>query len=160
MNMRRVPMFAWSALIGALGLLLVLPAVIGALIYTYVDYRYGRVGFGGNGHQRLDRLRVHPAGDHSSTPSRVRLRRRGDCRRQRTQVADARRHSSAGIALVGVAACTRRAAAATRRPCLATSACSTFGLWLGEVLSYGFFNLLPVLGGFIVIVGRCARPAQ
>ena len=48
MNMRRVPVFAWSALIGGLGLLLVLPAIIGALIYNYIDYRYGRIGFGGN----------------------------------------------------------------------------------------------------------------
>jgi heme/copper-type cytochrome/quinol oxidase subunit 1 len=48
MNMRRVPVFSWSALVGALGLLLVLPAVVGALVFTYIDYRYGRAGFGGN----------------------------------------------------------------------------------------------------------------
>src|SRR4051795_6348857 len=48
MNMRRVPLFTWSALVGALGLLVVLPAVAGALLYTYVDYQYGRAGFGGN----------------------------------------------------------------------------------------------------------------
>ncbi len=48
MNMRRVPMFSWSALVGALGLLVLLPAVIAALIYNYIDYRYSRTGFGGN----------------------------------------------------------------------------------------------------------------
>src|SRR6476469_3770320 len=48
MNMRRIPLFSWSALVGALGLLVVLPALAGALIYTYVDYQYGRAGFGGN----------------------------------------------------------------------------------------------------------------
>ncbi|MEP7204454.1 MAG: cbb3-type cytochrome c oxidase subunit I, partial [Ilumatobacteraceae bacterium] len=48
MNMRRVPVFSWSALIGALGLVVVLPAVIGAVVLTYIDYRSGRIGFGGN----------------------------------------------------------------------------------------------------------------
>ena len=46
--LRGVPWFSWSGVVGALGLLVLLPAVIGALIYNYVDYRYGRVAFGGN----------------------------------------------------------------------------------------------------------------
>ena len=48
MNMREYRCSPGRRSIGALGVLLVLPAVIGALIFTYVDYRYGRVGFGGN----------------------------------------------------------------------------------------------------------------
>ncbi len=47
MTMRRVPLFAWSALIGALGLLLVLPVAFGAVIYLFVDHRYTSLNFGG-----------------------------------------------------------------------------------------------------------------
>jgi cytochrome o ubiquinol oxidase subunit 1 len=48
MTMRRVPLFAWSALIMAIGLLLALPVMVGTVIYLYVDYRYARATFGGN----------------------------------------------------------------------------------------------------------------
>lgn len=48
MTMRRVPLFAWSALIGALGMLLVLPVVFGAVVYLFVDHRIGiSANFGG-----------------------------------------------------------------------------------------------------------------
>ncbi len=48
MTMRRVPLFAWSALIGALGMLLVLPVVFGAIIYVFLDHRYAQLNFGGS----------------------------------------------------------------------------------------------------------------
>ena len=47
MTMRRVPLFAWSALIGSLGLLLVLPVVFGSVVYLFVDNRYAQFNFGG-----------------------------------------------------------------------------------------------------------------
>jgi heme/copper-type cytochrome/quinol oxidase subunit 1 len=47
MTMRRVPLFAWSALIGALGMLLALPVVFGAIVYLFLDHRYGQFTFGG-----------------------------------------------------------------------------------------------------------------
>jgi heme/copper-type cytochrome/quinol oxidase subunit 1 len=48
MTMRRVPLFAWSALIGSLGLLLVLPVAFGTVIYLFVDRRLGEsANFGG-----------------------------------------------------------------------------------------------------------------
>ena len=46
MRMPRVPLFAWSALVWALGLVLVLPVLVGVLIYLYVDYRYTGLLFG------------------------------------------------------------------------------------------------------------------
>lgn len=47
MTMRRVPFFAWSALIGSLGILLSLPVFFGAIVYTLVDHRYGaQLNFG------------------------------------------------------------------------------------------------------------------
>lgn len=48
MTMRRVPMFAWSALIASLGLVLALPVMIGAVIYLFIDVRYGIGTFGGS----------------------------------------------------------------------------------------------------------------
>jgi heme/copper-type cytochrome/quinol oxidase subunit 1 len=44
MTMRRVPLFAWSSLVGALGMLLVLPILIGIVIYLFVDHRFGSQG--------------------------------------------------------------------------------------------------------------------
>jgi heme/copper-type cytochrome/quinol oxidase subunit 1 len=48
MTMRRVPLFAWSSLIGALGMLLALPVVFGAIVYLYIDHRYVQLTFGGS----------------------------------------------------------------------------------------------------------------
>ena len=48
MTMRRVPLFAWSALIGALGMLLALPVVLGAIVYLFLDHRYAQLNFGGS----------------------------------------------------------------------------------------------------------------
>lgn len=48
MTMRRVPLFAWSALIGALGMLLALPVAFGAIIYVFIDHRYAQFTFGGS----------------------------------------------------------------------------------------------------------------
>jgi len=48
MNMRRVPLFSWSALVYAIGLLLALPVLAGTRILLYVDHRYARTTFGGN----------------------------------------------------------------------------------------------------------------
>jgi heme/copper-type cytochrome/quinol oxidase subunit 1 len=48
MTMRRVPLFAWSALIASIGMLLALPVLFGTLIYTFIDHRIGiQENFGG-----------------------------------------------------------------------------------------------------------------
>ncbi|MEL6890053.1 MAG: cbb3-type cytochrome c oxidase subunit I [Actinomycetota bacterium] len=41
MTMRRVPFFAFSTLIFGIGLLIVLPILVGALVYLFVDHRSG-----------------------------------------------------------------------------------------------------------------------
>lgn len=48
MTMRRVPFFSWSALVYALGLLLMMPVLFGTLVYLFVDHRNARAAFGGN----------------------------------------------------------------------------------------------------------------
>ncbi len=47
MTMRRVPLFAWSALVGSLGVLLALPVAFGAVVYLFIDNRYAELNFGG-----------------------------------------------------------------------------------------------------------------
>ena len=47
MTMRRVPLFSWSALVGALGLILALPVAFGVVVYLFVDHRYAQLNFGG-----------------------------------------------------------------------------------------------------------------
>jgi heme/copper-type cytochrome/quinol oxidase subunit 1 len=48
MTMRRVPPFSWSALVFAVGVVLVLPVLLGTLAYLFLDHRNARTGFGGN----------------------------------------------------------------------------------------------------------------
>ena len=48
MTMRRVPFFAWSSLIGALGLVLMLPVAFAAIVLLFVDLRLGLGADGGN----------------------------------------------------------------------------------------------------------------
>lgn len=44
----QVPVYAWSALVGAIGLIVTLPVHLGSLIYVAVDHHFGRLVFGGN----------------------------------------------------------------------------------------------------------------
>src|SRR6056297_824072 len=48
MTMRRIPPFSWSALVFTLGIVLVMPVLLGTLAYLFVDHRNARTGFGGN----------------------------------------------------------------------------------------------------------------
>lgn len=48
MTMRRVPLLAWSALIGTLGMLLMLPVLFGVIAYLFLDHRYAQFNFGGS----------------------------------------------------------------------------------------------------------------
>jgi heme/copper-type cytochrome/quinol oxidase subunit 1 len=48
MTMRRVPPFTWSALVFAVGVVLVMPVAFGTIVYLFLDHRYTREGFGGN----------------------------------------------------------------------------------------------------------------
>lgn len=48
MTTDRVPPFSWSALVGSLATLLLMPVIIGTSIYLYVDNSHAKVAFGGN----------------------------------------------------------------------------------------------------------------
>jgi heme/copper-type cytochrome/quinol oxidase subunit 1 len=150
MNMRRVPLFSWSVLVGALGLLLVLPTMIGTLILTYVDYRYGRIGFGGNKaiNDWIGFGFTQPATFVYAVPV-------FGFAAEVVAVASGRKLAMrgvifSGLALVGI---TAALGGVLQRPAALSRNIShlSLGRWLSDVLPYGLFNLLPVLGGFIVI---------
>ncbi|HVE18120.1 MAG TPA: cbb3-type cytochrome c oxidase subunit I [Ilumatobacteraceae bacterium] len=150
MNMRRVPAFSWSALISALGLLLVLPAVIGALIFTYVDYRNGRIGFGGN--QAINDWIgfgfTQPATFVYAVPV-------FGFAAEVIAVASGRKLPMRGVIFtgLGLVGITAALGAVTQQPADLSRNIShmSLGSWLSDVVPYALFNLLPVLGGFIVI---------
>jgi len=154
MNMRRVPLFSWSVLVTALGLIVMLPVVIGATIYLYVSYRYNRAPFGGNAGildwtgfsltQPQTYLYALPAVGFFAELVPVAARKRMP---QRQIVL-------AGLGLVGVAAI----AGVTQLPHVLPWRGSKLNLghffWtkVGDLLDYGLFNVLPVLGAVIVLL--------
>lgn len=154
MNMRRVPLFSWSVLMSALGLILVLPVTIGAVIYLYVSYRYNRQPFGGNDgiFQWISFSLTQPttfiyalpavgfAAEMMPVTARGRMPMRGVV--------------LGGLGLVGVAAF----AGVTQTDHLLPWTGTKFYLgdfgWskLGNILNWGFFNVLPVLGAVVVLL--------
>ena len=153
MNMRRVPLFAWSVLIASLGLILVLPVTLGAVIYTYVSYRYNRAPFGGNYGilnwlglsltQPQTYIYALPAIGLTAELIPVTARRRLPMRGV----------FLIGLGLVGVAAL---AGVTQTQQVLAWSGSNAnldnFGEKLGDLINYGFFAVLPVLGVVIVLL--------
>ncbi len=150
MNMRRVPVFSWSALVGSLGLLLVLPAVVGASIFTYLDYRYSRVGFGGN--QAINDWIgfgfTQPATFVYAVPV-------FGFAAEVIAVASGRKLAMRGVVFTGIALVGISAAlgAVLQQPVALSRDIShaSLGPWLSDIVPYALFNLLPILGGFIVV---------
>jgi heme/copper-type cytochrome/quinol oxidase subunit 1 len=152
MNMRRIPLFSWSVLIASLGLVLALPVLAGTLIYLYLDYRYGRKAFGGNTGvmqwsgfgftQPMTFLYALPVfgflAETVATATRKRFPMRGT--------------AFIGIGLVGVAAlgAVTQNTADLRRDLIHRS----FGTALNDILPWALFNLVPLLGG-VVVLGVC-----
>lgn len=149
MNMRRVPVFTWSVLVACVGLLVALPVVAGNAIIAYVDYRYGREGFGGNRGisdligfgltQPMTFLWAVPAFGFAlealTTATRRRLAMRGA--------------AFAGLGLLAVGAFT----AVTQTPltCRATPSTRVLVTGFTDAVPFAFFHLLPVLGGLVVL---------
>jgi heme/copper-type cytochrome/quinol oxidase subunit 1 len=150
MTMRRVPLFAWSALISSLGALLALPVLFGALILLFVDHRIGiEANFGGA--EGLGSW----VGWVFSTPAVVvfAIPAIGVVAELMPVTFKARQPMRgvifAGIALVGVTAL----AATTQQYVHDVSLDSdqTFGAFVEDVLPFLVFAGLPVLGLLITM---------
>jgi heme/copper-type cytochrome/quinol oxidase subunit 1 len=158
MNMRRVPLFAWGALIGALGMLLLLPVLVATLVMVAIDHYYGRTTFGGNTGiadwvgfaftQPATFVYAVPvfgfAAEAVATASRNRLPMRGV--------------ALTGIALVGTGllAGVTQTDAALPRDVLQQSV----GDFIQDVLPYLLLEALPLLGPVVLlaVIGLALKP--
>lgn len=149
MTMRRVPLFAWSALIGSLGLLLVLPVAFGTIVYLFVDHRLAvSANFGGAAGIApwLGWLLSVPAAIAFAVPAvGVAAELFPVTFRARQQL---RGVAFAGISLVGVAAL----AAMTHQLAVEVSLDTdqAFGSFVEDAVPFLLFAGLPLLGLVIV----------
>jgi cytochrome o ubiquinol oxidase subunit 1 len=155
MTMRRIPFFSWSALVFGLGLILMLPVLVGTLIYLFVDHRYGsREAFGGN----LGSLAwagwvvTQPATFLFAIPAvGVFADLMPGAVGKRTP---ARGVTFAGLSLVGVAALAGITQQNIQSLPLPGEGIDTdeLGDIFRDFVPYALFNALPVLGALIVFV--------
>jgi heme/copper-type cytochrome/quinol oxidase subunit 1 len=149
MNMRRVPMFAWSVLVGGVALLLVLPVLIGTLVLLAVDHRYARTAFGGNVGitEWAGFAFTQPVTFLYAVPAfGLLLETAATATRQRQPV---RGIALIGVGLVGTAflAGVSQVDAAIR----ADLADADAGAIARDVVRFGLLDLLPLLGAVIVL---------
>jgi len=148
MRLGRVPFFTWSVLIAAIGLLLLLPVLVGGVIYLFVDHQHARALFGGNSGvgswigfamtQPATYLYALPAVGITAELIPVTFRQRMPMRAV----------TYAGIALVGVAALSGVTQQAFHDLPWTGSAGDNFE----DLLPYAIFMLLPLLGVLIVMM--------
>jgi heme/copper-type cytochrome/quinol oxidase subunit 1 len=150
MRMSRVPFFTWAALVSAIGLLLVMPALVGVLIYLFVDHRYAQGLFDGSWlefafTQPATYLFALPAAGVAAELIPVTFRTRMPFRGA----------VYAGLALIGVAALSAVSQQANHDVPWTGSG----GDKLADLLPYAFFTLLPVLG-VVIVMGVGAMAAK
>lgn len=164
MTMRRVPPFTWSALVYALGLILVLPVLLGTVAYLFVDHRNGRTGFGGNVGivEWIGWVVTQPATFLFAVPAVGLLA-------ELAPVTFARRTPArgvlfGGIAFVGVAALAGVAQQSIVSLPWSGSRLSTADLddKVRDLVPFLFFNALPLVGALIValVLLVVAKPAR
>ena len=158
MRMSRVPFFAWSALVASVGLLLVLPVVLGILVYLFIDHQHARVLFGGNVGvgswigfvltQPATYLFALPAIGIAAELIPPTFKRRMPMRGV----------VYAGLALVGVAALSAVTQQSFHELPWSGSGLDLddFGQKFNDLLPYALFTLLPILGVVIVLARRRA----
>jgi cytochrome o ubiquinol oxidase subunit 1 len=154
MRMSRVPFFSWSALVASIGLLLMLPVLVGVLILLYVDHRYAQGLFDGSWiefafTQPATYLFALPAAGIAAEIVPVTFRTRMPFRGA----------IYTGLGLIGVAALSAVSQQTIHDLPWDGSGLDLdgFGDKLADLLPYAFFTLLPLLGVLIVMsVGALA----
>ena len=166
MSMRRVPLFSWSALVTAIGALLSLPVLIGALVFLFVDHRNARAVFGGNEGigNWIGWAFTQPATYVFALPAI-------GVAAELFPVTFGRRQMMRGVVYTGLALVGVGALAAVSQQNLHSLPWSGSGLDTDELgtkfddfVPFAFFNLLPVLGVLIVmaigaLTAKGARPS-
>lgn len=164
MTMRRVPPFSWSALVFSLGVVIVMPVLVGTLAYLFLDHRNARTGFGGNEGiftwagwivtQPVTFLFAIPAVGLLAELTPVVFGRRTPLRGV----------LFAGIALIGVAAFAGATQQNIQNLPWAGSQLNVddLGTKIRDLVPFTLFNALPILGVLIVllVVLQTARPGD
>ena len=149
MRLDRAPLLSWSTLLYGVVILLVVPTIIGTLVYLYVDHRYGRVAFGGN--QGILTWIGWAVGLPAATV--LALPAFGVLADTAPVAARVRQPQRPGM-LVGIGLVTIGALAAVTQVNQQLpwegDGLDNFGTKLADLLPFLFFNLLPLLGAFIV----------
>lgn len=161
MHLRRMPPFAWSALVTGIGLLLMLPVLFGTLVLLFVDHTYGGPAFddgivdwmGWTLTQPQTYLFVLPAlglvAELGAVMGRARLALRGVL--------------FTGIGLLGIAALAGVTQVSHDLPWPGSGLdTDDLGDKLADLLPYAFFNVLPLLAPVIVLglVGLTVRTGR
>ncbi len=164
--MRRVPLFSWSALVTAIGALLSLPVLVGAVVFLFVDHRNARVVFGGNvgiGNW-IGWAFTQPATYVFALPAIGVAAELFPVTFGRRQVM--RGVVYTGLALVGVAALSAVTQQNVHSLPWSGSGLDTdeLGTKFDDIVPFALFNLLPVLGVLIVmaigaLAAKGARPS-
>jgi heme/copper-type cytochrome/quinol oxidase subunit 1 len=151
MTLARVPVFAWSALVGGVALVLTLPVLIGVLVLLTVDHRYGRTAFGGNAGvtEWMGWAITQPATYVYAIPVL-------GIAAEVIVTASRRRQPMRGVVLagIGIFATAMLGAVTQRSHDLAWEGDGFFsglGDKINDLLPYALFNLLPILGVLIVL---------
>ena len=149
MTMRRVPFFSMSAMITGIGLVLVMPVLLGTLSYLFLDHRNGREAFGGNIgiYDWASWIFTQPVSFLFAIPA-LGVLAEGAALLFKQRV-PARGVMYAGFALVGVAAF----AGVAQQSVFSVSEVDTFGGdAVSEIVPSAFFNLLPLVGITVVLL--------
>ncbi len=168
MTMRRIPAFAWSAMVFGIALLLVMPVLFGTVIYLFVDHRSGtREAFSGNQGVMtwIGWIVTQPTSFLFAIPALgVFAELLPTTFRKRTPM---RGVMFAGLSLVGVAALAgvtqqARFDVPWRGSLLYLGSGDDARTKLNDVLPWAFFHLLPVLGATILflMLGLLAKPMK
>jgi heme/copper-type cytochrome/quinol oxidase subunit 1 len=153
MSMRRVPLFSWSALVTAIGVLLAMPVLVGALVFLFVDHRNARAVFGGNDGigNWIGWVFTQPASYVFALPAI-------GVAAELIPVTFARRQMLRGVVYAGLALVGVGALSAVSQQNLHDLPWSGGGLDTGELgdkfddfVPFALFNLLPVLGLLVVM---------
>jgi heme/copper-type cytochrome/quinol oxidase subunit 1 len=150
MRLDRAPLLSWSGLLYAVVLLLVVPTIIGTLIYLWVDNRYGRVAFGGNVGilEWIGWAVTLPAATVLALPAFGVL---ADTAPVAARIRQPKRAGMlVGIGLVSIGALSAVTQVSQNLP-WEGDGLEGFGTKLADLLPFLFFNGLPLLGALVVL---------
>jgi heme/copper-type cytochrome/quinol oxidase subunit 1 len=161
MTMRRIPPSSWAALVFSLGIVLVMPVLVGTLVYLFLDHRNARTGFGGN-EGILDWagwVMTQPASFFFAIPAIAMLS-------EITPITFGRRTPTRGLLFTGIALVGVAALAGITQQNIQNLPWGDGAVDAGEVsrdlVPYLIFNALPILGMLLMlaVVLQLARPGD